>query len=485
MVCGDLPFLISHGFEAWLALFVGLVLGSIGLVQTLRFWLQRARARAEVRARTSRAATADQSIIRGNLIVGEASTFQHGEHAGRAVTHRSSELVVEQHGERIAILGDVVVQHGAAESTGWFRPPSTPHKGLVENAKTGYPMILRTVRQGDEIIVCGARSAEAARSDEGGYRASGGMRAITAGKTPVTICAARPAGRPAALGLAWTGPIIAFTVAWFLALRWVGQLAEARMGGEGWLSESPRNLSAAAIAAAIPTSRDHALRHLEGVLSSPRTEASLRFALGFAAFQGTCPAALLRRRGLFDEAVALARQCGSPRALATELAFAGRFDEAATILVSDPHRYLYDVTTTVSIATGRWADAAIAVETSRKTKAACLGALFRTFAGDTGALVRLRQAHATSELPATCLLMETLALPQGERRVAIEQLADKGKEIEPPGVLQALLAVAGDGLPTSMLDESRLTRGVKATSWVAPFALAAYGGSDSKYSTLR
>jgi len=187
------------------------------------------------------------------------------------------------------------------------------------------------------------------------------------------------------------------------------------------------------IDAAIPGVRDDALDMLARVFDTEiiRTPATVDMTLGLAGLRGCdAEAVAFIQEGLFDGALAVARDCGSVQWQARALLLLGRFDEAAAIPGQDSR---FGELLTATIGAGRWAAAAAAVDDQMAAlyrrrwptddigpnldRLACIAELFRFHAGDPAAAERLRERARGPT--STCKVTAALLLPIDDQAAAL------------------------------------------------------------------
>lgn len=114
----ELPFLIVHGALVWKVLLVTLVIASLAGLAFARMWISRRRARQQVEAkvRCAPSSAGGNVILSGEISDGSAITFTRDVET----SSRSERISIVVDGERIALVGDVRVEHGSREQSTWF-----------------------------------------------------------------------------------------------------------------------------------------------------------------------------------------------------------------------------------------------------------------------------------------------------------------------------------------------------------------------------
>jgi hypothetical protein len=175
---------------------------------------------------------------------------------------------------------------------------------------------------------------------------------------------------------------------------------------------------------------------------------------------------------LFEEALAAAKRCG-PTETATQLVYLGRYAEASALISKTDYSY---IAVASAVATGRWLDAAIAIEADEDLRSRCLGAMFRAFAGETNTFANVSMWIADAE----CRVMETQTAPVEAQRAKLESLSfDEGKDFFALRRARTLCASSSGGAPRRSYEGYRVNHGAAAEAWFAPFAANAYAGDDA------
>jgi hypothetical protein len=487
----ELPFLVVYGAVVWKVL-LGLLVALV-LVARLGLRVRRARrlARQDLAMRRHGIGTLAPGLvtIRGKLAKGSAATLVQG---GELTDHRSDQLWLDQEGTRVVIDGPLRVDHGTQTLTWFFRPARGIPEPLAKAARPRLASTLRTVGEGDEVLVSGRLAHEA--SGDVTYRESAAQWTLTPDTKGAWIAAATPAVRAEPLHPArWIVTAAVAAVSSYLLLHAVGHHASKRAEKQGADIRELGNWHPASIAAAMPRSRDKALRHLYWRVDqwSPRTESWFQLGRELAAVVGECPLSKSTRMVRLDEALATARRCGSGSDVATQLAFLGRYDEIA------PGDIAHDeiLTTTVAIATGRWMDAApgadalatAALERQRseyysETEAQqvalghrCLGALFRSWGSQADQFAKIA-GHDTN---AKCRVLAALTLPLDQQAAALEAIAPDTftlRDYRSKMFAEAVRIAMGGTMPEGAreLSDTSLGFGDRGTMWLAPFAVTAH-----------
>ena len=501
----ELPFLVVYGAVVWKVL-LGLLVALV-LAARLGLRVRRARrlARQDLAMRRHGIGTLAPGLvtIRGKLAKGSAATLVQD---GELTDHRSDQLWLDQEGTRVVIDGPVRVEHGTQTTTWFLRPARGIPEALAKAARPRVASTLRTVTEGDDVIVTGRLAREA--SGDVTYRESAAQWTLVPDTAGAWIAATTPAVRAEPLHPGrWILSASLAAVGSYLLLHAVGHHASKRAEKQGAdIREPIGNWHPAAIAAAMPRSRDEALRHLYWRVDqwSPRTEAWFQLGRDLAAEVGECPLSKSTRMVRLDEALATARRCGNRADVATQLAFLGRFDEIAVGDLEDQV-----LATTVAIATGRWTDASLgtgrgirpaagaearataALERERSEYYAeeeaqqlalghrCLGALFRTWGGQADAFSKV----ARHETNAKCRALAALTLPIDRQAAALEAIEPDTfavRDFRSKTFAEAIRIAAGGTMSERAREFSgvdSLASGDRGTMWLAPFAIVAHARS--------
>lgn len=467
-----LPVLVVYGAVLWkvvLAVLVAIVLAIVA-VRRARRALRHAREDAARRAAGAIALEAGAGTFRGKLTRGSASTLVQGE---RLTDYRADELWLDHHGDRVELLGDLRIDHGARAWTSWLRPT-----------------LLRNVREGDEVIVSGTLARS---SGDASYRESAASWTLSSVEW---VTAARPAAAPRPLGpLRWSAVALGVALACCAPLFGAGLVAKGRLAADG--DRIPGAWSASSIAAALPGSRDAALDHLDERLGRPRSEAELQRGLALDELRGACPAARLASFFRLEQALDAARRCGTAEQVARMLAFLGRFAEIDLAATGSPA-----ASARLAIAGGRWSAAAAGAElvaerlrTEAPTKDVpddwadrrvlrlrCLAALFRVWAGEPAAFERVPERAADTR----CSALAALGLPVAAQAAALARIGSPDDESTD---LLGELRIAAGGPPRNHGADDFVHGSLPVITfdwaWLAPFAIAARpSGSPWTYAEL-
>lgn len=411
----ELPVFVVHGAVVWKVLLGLMVSGAFGVVALRRRARERRTAASEVRVRLNDVTKLEPGVVvlRGTLAAGTASTSQQD--IKEPVHERSAELTLDLGGQKIAIEGPVTVERGTQTSTRWLKKIRT-----------------HTVRAGDEVVLGGTAVRRA--EDDAGYRDSGVGWEVG---RDVYVIAVYPQARPKPMGLAKTLALVAvFGMVGYGALRFVGSRAMKK--ADDWDRDDAKvslsNSDAVAIAAAMPGSRAEALEELSRQLERGFEKSDRVFELRLALdeVRGECRAFTLFSATRLEETVPAARACGETVLASQALAFLGKYEEAWNEPGRDKRPVVEGL---LAIGAGRWREAAAAAdaraveyETSKRTQyytdqnartetlsMRCLGALFRTWAGDKPAF----DAIAGRETHDRCRVFAAIALPEAERSAAL------------------------------------------------------------------
>ena len=144
---------------------------------------------------------------------------------------------------------------------------------------------------------------------------------------------------------------------WYICLYLVGQQF---LPVHGVRADELTPLGTASLAAALPSSREDALRAI--VYGTDKAlahdEAGLATGLALDRFRGVCPVDRLERAGDYLAAGEAARQCGSREVRAGYLLMLGDFDQATRLMKATDRP---EDRALALIATGRWREASVAV----------------------------------------------------------------------------------------------------------------------------
>jgi hypothetical protein len=489
----ELPFLVVHG--ALIAKIAVAVLFALAFAcaYAIRRRGERAATRALVDPRRSEIgelAPAAVVVLRGTLR-GAAATLTPSGDAGSWMSYRADDVTIEIEGERVELVGPVEVVRGTSAEVGYRKlPPSTP-KPLAERTSTAAyasePLGWRrlfSVRTGDDVIVRGKLDARSGDSPAS-YRESAGAWVMEpmAGTSSILLVATTPAVVPPPRGwFAWT-LVVAVCGVIAYAIPYVVGASAVDIGsrdGHGAHREQRDIGMALQIAAAMPGSRDKALREIESQVDSDFgwTERRAEMKIGLAGLRYGCDAEARAfvDAARFDDALATATSCGDDDARGIALFQLGRYGEAADAfarLPADYHRAVAEGA--AAIAAGRWADAAVQANavaaqwahdpsmTATTNRATCLAEWFRVKAG-ASTVERLR-ALATAKHGA-CTIVLAYQFPNELKRELAETLP--GDDI---GITAAVQFARGE----SRHDDYRLDMVLRASPfgdndvWLARF----------------
>lgn len=455
-----LPFLVVHGALVWKVLLAVLVAATLAIGHAIRGALARRRARSvrDALMATVSAPRPGAIVVRGRVC------------DGAAFDDPSTSLVLDCDGERVVLVGAIHVEQGST---------------VRRDAST----LVCSVRVGDEVLAAGTLAMAPAPAEPASYREAKPQWTLTsADGGPIRVLATAPRVKALPLGLAGrVGALIVAAPIWFGILHVVGSTALEHTGAahpDGSLPELGRT----ELAAAMPGSRDDALNELRWQLRrlrSPATEQGLQLLLALDDLEGTCPVATLADGVQLEPALAAARRCGTHDQVVGLLAFLGRFEEAEHELAADDRSAL---ATTLHIATGHWAAAALgadalAARLSAKPASAttqrCLAALLRTYGGDSAAFASV-SARGSSR---TCAILEAAAKPVPEQAAAFAAIpaaeptdaatADFKYDLMATELHYAAGAAADDRGSLAPLS-ALIFLFPAAQAWLAPFQLAAH-----------
>ena len=288
----------------------------------------------------------------------------------------------------------------------------------------------------------------------------------------------------------------------FGGLCGLGQVALSASRGDQFANEGePLNLSnfnLVALAAALPLSREEALRRLEWALKRHnfRDERAVERRVAVAEMRDGCAgvARVLTEESRLEYALARQQACGLRQEAFKTLALLGRHDEATAMLDEGLVAEATWQEGRIDITAGRWDLAANAAERWSQYWADsdlldlairqpqvqwyhCLSEYFRGLAGDSVARERLSAMAAAPEYRA-CGVMVALGLPTAERRAALTEIAHDPTIREDHFALAALAAnlAWADGVPNPELSSYWAISGVVGVNradalWLAPWAL--------------
>jgi len=485
----ELPFLIVHGAVVWKVLLFTLVIASLAALAFVRARIARRRARVAIkeRLRAEPSSSSDNVTLSGELCEGFAITLTQGE---RQTSSRSDALSLLVEGERIALEGDVRIEHGSREQSTWLRIPRDLPSDLEGWPTRLRPTITRAIEKGDRVIVTASERTKP--GDNPGYRDQAVQRALEGRDGPILISAREAVGKSRSLGFAWVVPILLFTGMWSLALWKVGATALKHVGDDVNNISHLEGLRPASIAAAMPGSRDKLFEELDRHLWDLRSQESLDLKLALADYHGQCPYLTLFRNARFEEALAAARRCGSLSSIATALAYLGRYTEAAPLVSARGNNWY--LATTIAIATSDWQRAALGADrlaedykqrdrrqyytdadaTRFSAGARCLGALFRFYAGEKQTFADITDREGNAQ----CSMLETLTLPDAEQVRLFADMRFDDDDIHARIQARALWRAAGGASRTLDHIDNELLYDIDHEPWFGALAAQVYRGND-------
>ena len=486
----ELPFLVVHGAVVWKLLLVGLIGATYAVGYAVRQRGARKRACAELARQDVSSPRKGPVSVRGRIRTGTATTLRQAE---ASFDTRSTDLTLDCDGELVELLGPVRVEQGATTRGSW--------RSDAADAPRWNTSLVRSVAPGDEVIASGVLVEGPAEPSS--YREAKPTWRLQADDL-IRVFATKPRARAMPLGYGQhVALLVLVSSVWFGTLHLVGSRALARAEDQTGTAVDG-NLPAfgsAEIAAAMPGSRDDALKAVDSqltIMGHAKTERALQTQVALRELQGLCSARLLAKAVRLDQALVAARSCDH-EIVAKILAFQGRFDEAEHELAPNDHS---ESATVIHIATGHWAEAALGVDErasnlERETDPAnqpylreaaaathCLAALLRSYGGDHDAFAKVKDRgnKRLYALPFTaCAILEAMSRPVAEQAAALTAIAGSrsdsfssaGYELD----AEELAVAAGAPAPEFHQTTGRsalLFPFTQARVWIAPFQLAAH-----------
>jgi hypothetical protein len=464
MVMAELPFLVVHGEAVWKALLAALVvvsIASLALLRTLaRTWWVRSSTRATVRALAGKVtAVAEGDIhVRGILRGGSLATL-----AGRDSTRDHVEATPRiecADGTRVELAGTAHVAVGARTATSRLLVPAGTPEAIADRCGR---WILRTVRDGDEVIAIGNVTRH--ELEEVGHRDHHTPWRLTDGKVIALVPAAKP--RPTHLLALCVGLAAAAAIAtgtWYRVLRDIGTSALERMEHEPGrpIAREIDPYGDFAVAAAMPGSRDEAFRRTSDRFYWNYQHVGSVLPLRDAIDQAIGPCWGMDRNlheVRFDVALASERTCRNPAFRAYVQLFRGYYQEA----LESPDQLLREY---AAIGAGTWEAAAVAADVQSNAAehpevaahARCRAAWYRNRAG-------VSVAIPTTGHP-RCRIYAALALPRQARRAALEAIV-RAEHEKPPSEKDRLVEILEATLPGQASARPFIEpREVDASSWL-------------------
>lgn len=497
------PWLWKAGLVSWVALAVLALLGA-------RRWFAR-RWLAGARRALAQTAAPDEvhgvlrrrpvdTSARANAVTGESNELATGrpaiattlwaERRGLASNRAAVDLtepgleLVTGDGRTVEIAGPIQVVLGrrTARTSGGV-PPALDDAALAR-AREQLPWLhrrdgeqhqvaraeLAQLFDGDEVVMRGVLSRRPAPG-ETGFRDEHSQWELAPAGDYVAAGARRPKlPRGKALVAAALLTTLGAGLVGYLALGWWGdaQVTDCiRVTRRGEAPElTPTILTNAhpcARAALAPKTRALALEILSTRLESePRyDEATFRRAVTLARQTKGCGRAveLWFEQQRYEEAGALAHECGLARAEHAALVAQGRYEEAAALPVSAEERLPALPTLTTLVAAGRWRQAADELERRRAALPRagdasgmlidvtyrCNAAMFRRWAGDATAAAELRRlGEGPLGQPCDPALVELGGAEGAERlRLSVEARANRPSSTPASHLTEALAMTAG------------------------------------------
>jgi tetratricopeptide (TPR) repeat protein len=489
-----LPFVVVHGW--WISKVLVVACGALALLVAWLF-ARRKEHRRVARERAKRGEVvvglkAGQVTIHGKLRGRAATAFGD---IGRIVRERSDEVVLDVDGQSVVLRGEIEVVAGTrAAATRRGVPP-----GFVTHTASG-PWRAYAVGDGDEVFATGKLS-NVAGSAEGAYRDSAGQWVLEPPTTPpvIELYAARP---PTPLPPFAVVRIVAITAIWSLVgyggLAWLGTrlVDSAKHAPREHVREVP--FAGLALAAALPHVRSAALEELDWQMRSnyARTDDVLAMRFQLAELRGGCSARaeLENEEEHYDEALATATSCGDASQQIDALVHLGRYAEAAALLPKDS-RPDPDRLALISIATGRWSDAASAADDMIRRhddasedaddRYRCLAAWFRIKAGQPAKLLEDVGAPGNG----TCAVVRAMLAPPAERTRAMETAWSQTGRLPPVRDLAwAYGALGVSDYAFDLYDAISLLTGERETdarTWLSQIAMSSRTAPDPEATANR
>ena len=441
-----LPFLLEYGAWAWK---VSLVV--IGGGAGWAWWALRRRAplRRLGRVVGELERTRDCDVVRGrlgggvleSLVAVRPTPLESG-----AADRRPTKAWIETAEGKVALDGTVRVLAGTTTLHAYQQIPLGTPEPIADEVPAGTLQSViaeatyAAVAAGDEVVACG-RLERVAGDQVADYRADAGAQVLRGlDDAPIRLAARTPRSprKSTRLGVAFVAVVAVLGAAKIenaLGKHWNRACDDLGVRDDDPGAPALSSGDACVLAAAMPGTRTDALDSLRDRLDGHRAGGRAAFETRVAVARLSGCAAELRLlddAGAYDQLLAEARRCGDRRWEHLALVELGRFDEAAKLVVpaeARPHRISLAALPTADtlVLAGRWAEAAAAVDriADRLTSAdakqrgealedRCVAELLRSYAGDGGALARLRALAAAPDGGA-CALVLAAAAPPDER----------------------------------------------------------------------